>query len=516
MYVSKSYVATPFSPTSSLITYSNSKNAILRNGYISPDSNLIERSKIILHDEKSTYGTFAYDNFGTIQNVYNLVDIEFPQSSYSGNGYATIATVNNVGALIKNTISVATTTQIEKSNAMLGPNIISNRGIASNNYYVDTNKGNVTYSGNFNKKINIATLMNKNSWEIILNGDNAFSIIDGYYPILKMNDFMKNSQKLIQITGQQIGESKIDVWSSENIYNNISEKSQNREGKVKVYISNPHKYEITNVEIEGLHAEINKNGTCCTETNNVGNCFVKEDGTCYDESMQATVLELDLELGADDIAKSNYNIVSLSYKDDLGGEHIIQYDDNNFRTIDIEMYRIIDNYADLIKSINRNENIYLNSDIEFDQNIFPSNSETYSAIFDGNEKSLNFSNKPIVRSYFMFKVTGIIKNLRVVGMNLHSLNSPYIGFIHTLNSGTISNVDISDSVIEIFDTGNYDNIYIGGVVAYSTNSLIEKVSTNNFEITKHKGNINSIIKYRRYITSCFINYAYSFEKSYIL
>ena len=454
--------------TTSLVTYRNGTDrglGFLKNGYISTDSNSITSYKIILHDTTSNYGTFSNANYGTIKNVYNLVDIELAESSYSGSGIVAMTRENKQSGTIKNTISVATTKQIANTNAMNGPSIAVNRGIASNNYYVDTNKNNVTYSGSFNKRINIATLMNKNSWEIIINGDDDFSIVDGYYPTLKMNDFMSGYQNLIPIIGEQIGESKIDVWSAEAIYNNMGD---NQRGKIKVYVSNPQKYEITGIVVEDLTSTIN------------------ETETYYDESSQATVVILDLDLNEDDKAKSIYHIVSISYLDDLGGEHTKEYSENNFRTFEIEMYRRVREYNVLIDSINNNENIFLLNDIisSKTETSIP-NATTYSAIFDGNEKTLDLNNKSINKGYFIYNTTGTIKNLQIVNMFLCPNNSAYIGFIRQASGATISNIDISDSNIEIVSNDEgYNAVYVGGVVSYADSTLIDKVSTNNLIIKK--------------------------------
>ncbi len=446
--------------TSSLAVYTNS--GTIKNGYITsknPNSwNDNDSIEISLHDTSASHGTVVMTNSGTVEYVYNLVSVKSAENSYSGSGIATIVR-NNTGTT-KNTISVATTTQLSNK---YGPNIYTGNGNVSNNYYIDTNTSNPTYASKSSRKITTSALMNKSVWEIVVNNDQAFSITSGYYPILKMNDFMQGNQDMVAIPFDYYTQKTIDILSSEATEDEFGNP------QAKFYISNPNKLEITDIIVEGLRTSISK--------------------TSYDEELQSSVVIIDLYLtdesgNQDDnyYAKSSYNISEVYYKDFAGGQQTLLYNNNNMRTLYIELYRNVGTYGNFIKYLNRNENIRLINNIEFTSGL-PSKT-TYSAILDGNEHVIDLKSVSIDRGYYFYGVTGVMKNFQVKNIKLQTTSSANSGFIREASNADINNIDLTDYEIEI-KSASESYPYIGGLIAYSnTNTVIEKVSINNLTIKK--------------------------------
>lgn len=437
-----------------LVTYEN--HGTISNGYVMSDPTKVDEMKIISTESSNYHGTIARRNRATIENVYNLVSIEG-----SNSGTATMAQENN--GTVKNTISVATTTQ---TNSKAGPTIYKNNGKASNNYYVDTNPNNTTYSSTSSKKVSVATLMNKSIWDVTLNSDNAFDIVNGYYPILKMNDFMGDKQTMIAIPYDYFNEKRIDVLSAEAIQNNLDGQAQ-----AIVKISNPLKNEITGVLIDHLTTSI--------------------ASVEYDEESQISIVTLNLDINNGDKAQSTYYIRELQYLDDLGGNQKLIYtgQNENSRRLDIDMYMHVYNYSDFITHFDNNQNILLKSDLKIDDNLIPASGRTYSAILDGRgcldsngltrECIIDLDNKNITRGYYIYSVTGTLNNFQIKNINIET-EGDYVGIIRTTSSANISNIDLANYLIKI--KRDYATMYLGGLVAYTTNSTIQKVSVNDIEI----------------------------------
>ena len=314
--------------------------------------------------------------------------------------------------------------------------------------------------------------MNSSVWQVIINEDDKFNIILGYYPVLKMNDFMKDKQEYIKIPYDYYNDTKIDVISS-----NILKDNTDGKGQAEIYISNPNRNEITDILVENLTTKI--------------------VGSRYDEDSQSTIITLEMDVvKEEDIAKSEYNIVSITYLDELGGQHVKEYSENNIRRLDVTMYRKVNLYLDFVKYINQNENIYLTDDIKITDSKLPNNI-TYTAILDGNNKTLDLNNERIIRGYFMYYLRGIVKNLKVKNMNLVSVQS-YIGFFRYCNEATITNIDISNSSVLIDNpSGETVNttMYVGGMIGQSHNSNFDRLSINDFHISRGEDKSDEYIAY---------------------
>ncbi len=499
---------------SSLITYNNYAGGKIKYGAVIPNND----SKIYLKDTSSNHGTFAYYNYGVISNVYNLTDVLSTEESYGNgsNGIAFISKENRNSSTVYNTLSVATSTHNSTTN---GPSVYSSKGKVSNNYYVDTNNLNSSYKNSFNKKISKASLRNAGVLDVILNTDSEpeagdkdpYSITSGYYPIVNMSEFMKEYQTPIEIT-YDLKDSTIDIISTEVIKDN----REDGVAKVRVYISNPNKLEITNIKVDKATAQICT--TCENELENGG----------YDENYQISNLILTLTIDEEnEQALSNYDILSMTYKTSLGDEITKSYySDSNPRIIDITLYKRVASYEGLISAINSDSNIYMLSDIGLNNNtvikgvtcLSQAQNETYneinakclpevktySAVFDGNQHTIDFENNNIKRGYFFYLYTGELSNLQVKNMKLSS-SEYYIGFINRTNLAKIDNVDLTDLNILADRRGmNYTTtIYIGGLTSYSTGTEFDRISVNNATINKdssqngkvYRLNVGGIIGY---------------------
>ena len=61
----------------------------------------------------------------------------------------------------------------------------------------------------------------------------------------------------------------------------------------------------------------------------------------------------------------HYELDGVQYLDDLGGEQKREYNGNNARRLDIDMYMHVENYYDFITHFNNNQNILLKNNLYF-------------------------------------------------------------------------------------------------------------------------------------------------------
>lgn len=442
---------------SGLVTHQTVTPGIVSNGYVAPMS---QNYKIKTHDDSSRFGTFAYYNTGVVKNVYNLVDVEVLNGGYFG---TIVYSSSGSKASVNNTLSVSHVTKRNEN----GPNVYaSGSGAkASNNFYYD-NK-NLSFSNKLNQQINKSALRNVGVLEVILNSDleKDFTVLSDYYPTVNMSNFMNDKQGLIPISFDYT-QSSIEIISAEFI-------SQNKEkgsAEIGVYISNPDKLDINSIDVENV-----SNETILSES--------------YDESNQISKLILEIKLDSEDIAKSVYQINNFKYNNEIGTEVEKEYITNKPR-IYVDMYKPIKTYSELVKSINANENIFLVSNIDYDGVSKVPNNVTYTALFDGNNKTLNLEGLNLPNGYFIYYVsTGSMKNLQVTNMNIDikeksSFSNQYIGFIRYSNQATLTNIDISNSSIKIEDANKI--IYVGSLTGYAVSSTLNKISINNSIIDASK------------------------------
>ena len=468
---------------SSIVTYTNNASGVIKNGYVTTELNSLYEKRVILHDVSAYHGTFTVDNSGTIEYVYNLVSVVSAEENYtnsSNRGIATIVNRNVNSGILRNTLSVATTTQ---TTSKLGPNIYGKAGTIKNNYYVDTNLEQLGYNDSYNKRLNPVSLRNRGVLEVILNKDNGFTITSGYYPMVKMSRFMDDYQKLISIA-YDYREATVDIISAESIDdNNLND---TRKAKATIYVNNPDKVTVDEVILENLSNEI-----------------IDQK---YDEASKVTELTVELFLdGNEGKAMNSYNIVEIKYTDPLGGKHTRTYDETDKRNIEIEMYRYISDYESLVSSIDKNENIYIISDItvsraNIDNVLLPKASQTYSSKFLANNKTIDFNDFNITRGYFIYNFTGRLENLKVKNIKFSSTEL-FIGFIRATSGGTITDVDINNIEITIERKNNNvstSSIYVGSLIGQAQSTTITNASVNNSKIRKATDDYSGII-YSNYI-----------------
>ena len=478
---------------SGLVVGYNYSSGFVTGGYVASDPNLLGNSKVLV-DNGTYFGTIVYSNKGKVRDVYNLVDVLYEKGvSFSG-GIATIIYQNNSGSIVDGALSVAKATR-NQTTPPSGPNIYVDNGTIQNNYYVDTSQG-ISYKQGKNKKIDVVALSNSGVLDVILNKQKRFSIIPGYYPIVKMNDFMEGKQTLIKVP-YTLGQTKIDVISSEPDDNQKDNTNENSKALVHVLVSNPNNAKITNIKIENISSEIKTQS--------------------WNENTQMTDLEVYLYIDENktdnpDIAKSEYSIKEIRYLNSIGMEETIKYENTEeSRTINVDIYRLIGRnkngvtksneeiYIDLINTINANENIFLDKNIEYHDGFILPNQRSYSAIFDGNEKTLNLSNINIERGYFIYNLTGTIKNLQIKNLYIKSKNDRQ-GFIFNTSYATIENVDISDSEVIVDFSGKYGLYFISCLAGRTAdNTTLNKISSNSCKITLNYNTLTAANTYEIYV-----------------
>lgn len=461
--------------TSYIVNYENTVTGKIEDGFVTyyPDlnNNLNNNYKVLLYDNNSAHGTFSLSNSGTIKNCYNLLDIISGDKNLSKLSANAITYSNSPTAKVKNTISVA---KIVTSNSYeTGPSVKDgNVENISNNYYVDLADVSSSDGNKYNKRISKSVLRNKGLWEFIINTNSSFSITSGYYPTINMNLFMNDYQPLIDI-GFDLSGSEIDILSIKEVSSNI----ENNEYEIEVLVNNRNNYKIEDIKVQDLTTSV------LSQT--------------YDEDNLITTVILKLSLESDGIAKSSYNISKLEYSSN-NSEYsgYIKYAGNNQRKIDISIFRLVDSYESLVTAISNNENIYLKNDIEVLSsdvdslgNIInlPNDSQTYTAIFNGNKKYINFNNYNIKRGYFLNKLNGNIYNLGIKNLTIRAGYEEFsLGFIIEATSSIIENIDIDSMNIIIDRQGKNDTqkMLIGLLASKTDNSILSKISVNNSNIRK--------------------------------
>ena len=448
---------------SCLVTYSNYSTGKISNGYISTESS---EHSIIVHDDTSRHGSFAYMNSGTISNVYNLVDVLSTDTIVPN-----LSTIiySNSGTL-QNALSVATITK-KNSN---GPNVYSatNTSKNINNYYYDTNEKNLSFSNSYNKPINKSSLRNTGVLEVILNNGElieekkAFSIVQGYYPTVNMSSFMDDKQLLVPISFDYT-QTTMDIISAEA----ISMDKANGSAEIGVYISNPDNLKIESIFVDNISSN-------------------KVYDVSYNENTQITYLKFQIKIEKpSDLAKSVYEINGFEYYSENSNILRKEYKVNKPR-IEVSIYKPIRDYKTLISAINNNENIFFINDVMYDSSsdseFLPKSTVVYKALFDGNEKTLDLNNTKITRGYYINGLNSAqFKNLQIKNFNIDADAekgaTTYIGFIRTTNYSTIENIDITNSKINYKYDGNQD-IYVGTLTSSIGSSSINKISVNNSSI----------------------------------
>lgn len=501
---------------SSLGVYSN--GGVVKNGYISthPDS-LSNGSKTVYVTKY--LGLTVWENFKTVKNIYNLVNVKTIDNSKKY--FGTLLYSNKLGGVIENTFSVSMTSIINDNR---GPNIYNNESNAINNYYVDINKTSNSYNSTkypYNKKMDEYLLTNTFFMDSLINDEYQFKTSSWYYPTLKLSSFMQFKQKNISLNyGSNSGYIELALaTSAEPDMRKKDQKTKDYQtSKIKLYFNNPSFYKITEIKMnndDGIRASIN------------------QGKTEIDSLTGMTVLDVDLTLTTGGVAKSSYNIEEYCYCYSSDCDYnpktrCIRAD----KKVDVDIFREVKDYGELVDSINKNENILItetikvkdwldktaedinevstdngwdypeNRYLQLPRNIKNTNqvlnyeAKIYGVVDEDNKGvDIDFDDvAPISRGYFIPQFSGTLKNIQIKNLSISSTDSN-IGFIRTLNNATIENVDISDSVFNyLVDNSNESNTLYFGTLASKSDGLvsISKTSSNNNTIAP--GNTNKDIE----------------------
>lgn len=506
---------------SSLAVYSNA--GIVKNGYISthPDK--------LSNGSKNVYvtrflGLAVWDNFKTIKNVYNLVNVRTLDNSKQL--FGTLLYYNRYGGVIENTFSVSQTSTINDNS---GPNIYRNDSNAINNYYVDINKISNSYSYDkhpYNIPMEEYLLTNTFFMDSLINSENQFKISTWYYPTLNLSNFMQFKQKNLSLNyesdamyvGLSLATSAEDDVRKKITQEGLSPDQKTNKyqtSKIKLYFNNPSLYTITKIKMEkGVIAQINT------------------DATEIDSLTGMTVLDVDLTLTTGGVAKSSYNIEEYCYcysSDCVYNPRTRCVTAN--KKVSVDVFQEVKDYGQLVDAINKNQNILITENIdvkkwldqknkninstvegsgyELEENFYinlPRNADNlnkvlnYSAKIYGvvDEKNegivIDFNNvDAITRGYFIPQFSGSLKNIQVRNLSISSSNEN-IGFIKNLNNAKVENVDISDSKFNYLVNANNKNLYVGTLASISNNLVsITKTSSNNNTISPDANNNNNNI-----------------------
>lgn len=429
---------------------SQNQNTI-RNGYIY--GNAIDGSLFQLANESRNIGGIAARNLhsAVIENVYVLskVNGNSSQESISNNRLSNISSVENAGAIVKNSYSVGAG---------------ENRDVSHDvNIYYDYKQENVYYVANdiyansqFTTKISELTLRSKSFQNATINTSDMFevdSLVDlGYYPQVKMDDCMPK-QEYINLP-DVADENLADIISTAVV------ESKDNEAIVDVTVYNPNQEIISNIDIKNVDTEIISQKTNDNET------IVRikiSNPTMYISNYELRKLTL----------TNKFNITYS--RDYISGE----------KTIQVAFYRDISNVEDwLLLDVYPTENFRINEDLDF--NGIPESKIKTTKMFEGSLDGNNhvLSNIKINNSnYIITQIKGAtIKNLYFSNIQLNAKNGGSVGIIQWNNSMTSSldNIHLDNITITTVSPSPY---HIGGLIGNGSYVNITNCSANDLTIT---------------------------------
>jgi len=505
---------------STLGVYAN--RGTINNGYIAthPDEGVRKVINVNTH-----FGLIAWQNYNSIKNIYNLVDVKETNKQLR---IGTIAYTNKSGGSIRNSLNVSKTAIIRDKR---GPNIYENSSTVNNNYYVDINltSGYYDYEQHpYNIPINEELLTNKFFMESLFNDDKQFNISSWNYPTLKLSNFLQRKQKNIKLDlknnlGAATSISLVLAKSAESDQRNVLDDEDvlqisgltsktwdiyddsiketyrtlaYQTSQIELYFNNPNGYKITSITVKD---PVNKSSEISGRITS----------TSTDPQTGMTIVSADLTL-ENGIATSSYKIDNFCYKINEFVKEQCKYNIN--KDISVDMFKRVTNYDELLTSIKQNENILITNDIEVDKELsekVESDSLTenhyinlpvgrhssliYSAklygVVDSSGKgiTIDFDNKEMTRGYFFPNFSGTLKNIQIKNFKVSSSNG-HIGFINNLSQAIVDNVDISDSSFTYEDidpkTGeekcDIESSYVGPLAAFSDGLVfVSRTSSNN-------------------------------------
>ena len=432
----------------------------IRNGYIY--GNAIDGSLFQLVNESRNIGGIAARNLNSavIENVYVLskVDGNSSQESISNNRLSNISSVENAGAIVKNSYSVGAG---------------ENRDVSHDvNIYYDYKQENVYYVANdiyansqFTTKISELTLRSKSFQNATINTSDMFEVDSllelGYYPQVKMDDCMP-AQEYVALPEVE-NDDLADIISTTVIENSDDE------AIVDVNVYNPNQETIANIDIKNVETEI------ISQKNNNQESIVRIrifNPTTYNSAYELRKISLTNRFNVS--YDKNYNV----------GE----------KTIKLSFYRNINNINDwLLLNTYPTENFKIKTDLDF--NSVPESKIEITKTFKGNLDGENHTISNIRTenaNYIFAQINGaVVKNINFTNIQINAYHGGSVGIIdwNNENSSLLSDININNMIITTISSSP---IHIGGLIGYGAYVNITNCTVNNLKIVANS-NLQSII-----------------------
>ena len=439
----------------------------VKNGYLY-GKNIVAIGKQIISDAGTRQiggiaiqqGGIAIQQGGSsakVSNVYSLINVEIEEPNTSKESVANVI-VSNDNGVTENIYSVGSGYNGNLSN---GPTIYSGvQNLVNNAYYF----ANAIFNNSLNKTTTKLALKDVNFQNNILNNENQFDVDElinqGYYPQIKMPDCME-SQEYIELPEIE------DADLPDILYTEVLEQGTNK-CKVKFTINNPTSETISKITLSNINCDIISQEYADGRT------------------------ELIAELNNPTIYVSSYSITSITTKGAFNAEYT-RYFENNERTINVDLYREVYNIDDWKNMKNSTtENYMLMNDLDFiNENENQLARITLTGKINGNNHIIK--NVKGVDNVF-YVIQGEVKNLILENIELSCISTTRIGFIGTLNGGTIDGIQIRNMKIILENHDNYiENVYSGALFANEQNGgIVKNCTINNLTIDSDKKNVGTL------------------------
>ena len=432
----------------------------IKNGYLY-GKNIVAIGKQILADNgtRQIGGVVVQQtkNTAKISNVYSLINVEIEEPNTSKESVANVI-VSNDNGVTENIYSVGSGYNGNLSN---GPTVYSGvKNLVNNAYYF----ANAIFNNSLNKTTTKLALKDVNFQNNILNSENQFNVDElikqGYYPQIKMPDCME-SQEYIELPEIE------DADLPDILYTEVLEQGTNK-CKVKFTINNPTSETISKITLSNINCDIISQEYADGRT------------------------ELIAELNNPTIYVSSYSITSITTKGAFNAEYT-RYFENNERTINVDLYREVYNIDDWKNMKNSTtENYMLMNDLDFiNENENQLARITLTGKINGNNHIIK--NIKGVDNVF-YVIQGEVKNLILENIELSCISTTRIGFIGTLNGGTLDGIQIRNMKIILENHDNYlENVYSGALFANEqSGGIVKNCTINNLNIDSNLKNVGTL------------------------
>ena len=393
----------------------NRAGGIIRNGYVY--GNNIQATYKINQDEYKDVGVITYDNLGTMENVFSLVNVM--TTVQEENIYQDIGNIVAINeGTVKNSYSMEYGYKDVYKN---GPGIAFDKLITENVYYFSKS---YTFEASTETRLPYSALRNVTFQNEILNTNQGFNVDDyiemGYYPQLILPRCMGTQEYLVLPTSTT--EQEIDV-----LYTNVIENTDTT-AIVDVSILNKAGENFASIEINDINTT-----------------------TILSQKYENGISTVRIEIKDPRRCISQYSIAAIETEGLFGMSGTRkEYKDNN-RVINISLYKpinSIDDWKKMNDSPTENYKLYTDFDFEtYGDNICITTPLT--GIIDGNNHTIKNVILPENTDKTLFKEIKILRNLNV--------DNYYLKTNRTSKLGVIANVSGNEGEI----TGcNFSNIYL--------------------------------------------------------